>query len=71
MHDVTDETRAIVDLVLDYSKQRLLAVDTPLDKPFTDVELTRLAGRTITEEGAGARKSPRGVRARRRRTRLS
>ncbi|MCS0499937.1 pyridoxal phosphate-dependent decarboxylase family protein [Protaetiibacter mangrovi] len=57
MHDVTDETRAIVDLVLDYSRQRLLAVDTPLDKPFTDVELTRLAGRTITEEGVGARKA--------------
>ena len=34
MHDVTDETRAIVDLVLEYSRQRLLAVDTPLDKPL-------------------------------------
>ena len=30
MHAVTDETRQIVDLVLDYSRQRLLAEDVPL-----------------------------------------
>ncbi len=43
MHDVTDETRAIVDLVLDYSHARLLSEDTPLDKPLPPAELTRLA----------------------------
>ncbi len=57
MHDVTDETRAIVDLVLDYSRQRLLAVDTPLDKPLPPAELRRLTGRTIDADGIGARKA--------------
>lgn len=57
MHDVTEENRGIVDLVLDYSRQRLLAEDTPLDKPFTPAELTRLAGTTISESGVGARKA--------------
>ena len=37
MHDVTPETRRIVDLVLDYSRERLLAQDTPLDKPLPAV----------------------------------
>ncbi|WJM16011.1 pyridoxal phosphate-dependent decarboxylase family protein [Microbacterium arborescens] len=57
MHDVTDETRAIVDLVLEYSRGRLLAEDTPLDKPLPPSELRRLAGRTIDAEGIGARKA--------------
>lgn len=57
MHDVTDETRAIVDLVLDYSRRRLLAEDTPLDKPLPPAELRRLTGRTIDDEGIGARKA--------------
>ena len=57
MHDVTDETRAIVQLVLDYSERRLLSEDTPLDKPQTPAELTRLAGRTIDEDGIGARRA--------------
>ena len=57
MHDVTDETRAIVDLVLDYSRARLLSEDTPLDKPLPPAELTRLAGRTIDERGIGATKA--------------
>lgn len=57
MHDVTDETRGIVDLVLDYSRQRLLSEDTPLDKPLPAPELRRLAGRTISEDGIGARKA--------------
>lgn len=57
MHDVTEETRAIVDLVLDYSRRRLLSEDTPLDKPLPAAELARLAGRTIDEDGIGARKA--------------
>ncbi|MGZ0712272.1 pyridoxal phosphate-dependent decarboxylase family protein (plasmid) [Coraliomargarita sp. W4R53] len=57
MHEITDETTAIVDLVLAYSRQRLLATDNPLDKPLSPPELTRLAGRTISEEGIGARKA--------------
>lgn len=55
MHDVTDETRQIVDLVLDYSRNRLLTDDNPLDKPLPPVELARLAGTTISEAGIGAR----------------
>ncbi|WP_434810887.1 pyridoxal phosphate-dependent decarboxylase family protein [Microbacterium sp. bgisy189] len=57
MHDVTDETRQIVDLVLDYSRNRLLTDDNPLDKPLPPVELARLAGTTISEAGIGARKA--------------
>lgn len=57
MHHITDETRAIVDLVLDYSRDRLLSESTPLDKPLAPAELSRLAGRTITDAGLGARKA--------------
>ncbi|GAB2562983.1 pyridoxal phosphate-dependent decarboxylase family protein [Leucobacter ruminantium] len=57
MHSVTDETRGIVDLVLDYSRRRILADDTPLDHPSTEAELKRIAGATITEEGLGARRA--------------
>lgn len=57
MHAVTDETRAIVDIVLEYSRARLLATDTPLDKPLPPAELSRLAGRTIDEDGIGARRA--------------
>ncbi len=57
MHDVTPETRRIVDLVLDYSREHLLAQDTPLDKPLPAAELSRLAGRTISEEGVGAERA--------------
>jgi len=57
MHEVSDEARTIVDLVLDYSRQRLLASETPLDKPLPAAELSRLAGRTIDERGIGARKA--------------
>lgn len=44
MHVVSDETRNLVNLVLDYSRRRTLAVDTPLDHPTTETELKRLAG---------------------------
>ncbi|THE08008.1 aminotransferase class V-fold PLP-dependent enzyme [Microbacterium oleivorans] len=57
MHDVTDETRHIVDLVLNYSRQRLLTDDNPLDKPLPPAELARLAGVTINEKGIGAQKA--------------
>ena len=57
MHDVSEETGTIVDLVLDYSRRRLLSSDTPLDKPLPPAELARLAGRTIDEHGIGARKA--------------
>jgi glutamate/tyrosine decarboxylase-like PLP-dependent enzyme len=57
MHEVSEETAAIVDLVLEYSRNRLLAEDTPLDKPLPPAELVRLAGRTISEQGIGARKA--------------
>ena len=57
MHAVTDETAQIVDLVLDFSRRRILASDTPLDKPITPFELDRLAGRSIDEHGIGARRA--------------
>jgi hypothetical protein len=51
MHEVSSETTRLVDLVLDYSRRRMLSSDTPLDKPSTQSELARLAGRTIDERG--------------------
>ena len=57
MHTTSSETEHLVDLVLDYSRRRILSDDTPLDKPSTEAELTRLAGRTITEGGIGAAKA--------------
>ncbi|WP_240666074.1 aminotransferase class V-fold PLP-dependent enzyme [Agromyces sp. LHK192] len=57
MHDVTAENERIVDLVLDYSRRRMLSDDTPLDKPETQAELNRLAGRTIHEGGIGAERA--------------
>lgn len=54
MHSVSDETRRIVDQVLDYSRRRILADNTPLDHAATEVELKRLAGVTISEDGIGA-----------------
>ncbi|MGO1948309.1 MAG: pyridoxal phosphate-dependent decarboxylase family protein [Mycobacteriaceae bacterium] len=57
MHRVSDETQNIVDQVLDYSRRRILAVDTPLDHPAAEAELKRLAGTTINEAGMGARRA--------------
>lgn len=57
MHAVTPETSALVDLVLDYSRRRILSTDTPLDKPLTEAELHRLAGRTVSENGMGAERA--------------
>ncbi|WP_348789074.1 aminotransferase class V-fold PLP-dependent enzyme [Leifsonia sp. NPDC080035] len=57
MHAVTPETRELVDLVLDYSRRRILSEDTPLDKPLPEAELRRLAGRTVSENGMGAERA--------------
>ncbi|WP_324014876.1 pyridoxal phosphate-dependent decarboxylase family protein [Microbacterium sp. JZ37] len=54
MHEITAENRKVVDLVLSYSRERLLAEDTPLDKPQTEAALDALVGQTISEEGLGA-----------------
>ena len=54
MHAVSTETEGLVDLVLDYSRRRILSSDTPLDRPQAEYELRRLAGNTIVEEGIGA-----------------
>lgn len=54
MHSLSDETVDIVDRVLDYSRRRILYEDTPLDRPASEAELTRLAGTTISETGIGA-----------------
>lgn len=54
MHVVSDETRQLVNLVLEYSRRRTLAEDTPLDHPTSESELKRLAGPTVTEDGLGS-----------------
>ncbi len=57
MHSVTPETTAIVDMVLDYARRRLLDTDTPLDKPMPPAELRRLASGSISEDGLGGRRA--------------
>lgn len=57
MHAVSAETQDLVDLVLDYSRRRILATDTPLDHASSPGELQRLAGITINEEGLGSRRA--------------
>jgi glutamate/tyrosine decarboxylase-like PLP-dependent enzyme len=57
MHTASKETTELVDLVLEYSRRRILSDDTPLDKPLAEFELERLAGRTISEQGMGAAKA--------------
>lgn len=57
MHAVTPETRELVDLVLEYSRRRILSEDTPLDKPLPEFELRRLAGQTVSERGIGAERA--------------
>jgi glutamate/tyrosine decarboxylase-like PLP-dependent enzyme len=57
MHEVSDETIGLVDLVLDYSRRRILSTDTPLDGPLAEAELHRLAGETILEDGIGAERA--------------
>src|SRR5699024_6033180 len=54
MHVVSDETRNLVNLVLEYSRRRTLAGESPLDHPTSEAELRRLAGPTVTEEGLGS-----------------
>lgn len=57
MHAVTAETAGLVDLVLDYSRQRILSADTPLDKPMSETQLRSLAGGSIVDAGIGARRA--------------
>ncbi|GAA1860585.1 pyridoxal phosphate-dependent decarboxylase family protein [Microbacterium koreense] len=57
MHELSEETRATVDDVLDYARRRALYEDVPLDKPLTPRDLSRLAPRTITADGIGSRRA--------------
>ena len=57
MHAVTPETREIVDLVLAYSRHRMLSENIPLDRPLSDFELRERAGQTVSEAGIGAERA--------------
>ncbi|GAB3411970.1 aminotransferase class V-fold PLP-dependent enzyme [Schumannella luteola] len=57
MHAILPETVDTVDEVLDYARRRALGTDIPLDKAMTERDLFRLAGRTITSGGIGARRA--------------
>lgn len=57
MHAVSTETEVLVDQVLEYARQRILSVDTPLDKTYTQQELEQLAGRSVLEQGIGAERA--------------
>jgi glutamate/tyrosine decarboxylase-like PLP-dependent enzyme len=57
MHEISDETHAVVDVVLDYARRRALYEDIPLDKPLSPRELSRLASGSITADGIGARRA--------------
>ncbi|HEU5224050.1 MAG TPA: pyridoxal-dependent decarboxylase [Candidatus Lumbricidophila sp.] len=54
MHTPNSENEHLVDLVLDYARQRILATDTPLDHPMTPAELTARVGTTVNDDGIGA-----------------
>ncbi|TPW71686.1 aminotransferase class V-fold PLP-dependent enzyme [Schumannella sp. 10F1B-5-1] len=57
MHAVLPETADTVDEVLDYARRRALATDIPLDQALRPRDLERLAGRTVTPGGIGARRA--------------
>lgn len=57
MHELSDETRETVDVVLDYARRRALYQDIPLDKPLSPRDLARLASGSITAGGIGARRA--------------
>ncbi|WP_062517253.1 pyridoxal phosphate-dependent decarboxylase family protein [Demequina gelatinilytica] len=54
MHDVSPESHAIVDHVLEYTRRRALWEDIPLDTPASPEELARIAPMSITPQGIGA-----------------
>ncbi|WP_133544620.1 aminotransferase class V-fold PLP-dependent enzyme [Microbacterium sp. BK668] len=57
MHAVSPSTTAIVDEVIDYARRRALFTEVPLDRPMAPSELARLAGRSISRDGIGARRA--------------
>ncbi|MFC7432368.1 MULTISPECIES: pyridoxal phosphate-dependent decarboxylase family protein [unclassified Agrococcus] len=57
MHEISDDTRAIVDRVLRYARERALYERIPLDRPMPPDELAALAGPSITPEGIGAERA--------------
>ncbi|WP_062464692.1 pyridoxal phosphate-dependent decarboxylase family protein [Demequina soli] len=57
MHAVSDESRAVVDLVLDYTRRRALYEDIPLDVPASPEELAQVASGSITPGGLGAERA--------------
>jgi glutamate/tyrosine decarboxylase-like PLP-dependent enzyme len=54
MHETSRENEAVLDLVLEYSRNRLTARDLPLDKSVSSADLRRLAPPAVTEDGIGA-----------------
>jgi glutamate/tyrosine decarboxylase-like PLP-dependent enzyme len=57
MHAISPETRATVDVVLDYARRRTLLDDVPLDRPQTPEQLATDAAGSITAAGIGAEKA--------------
>jgi glutamate/tyrosine decarboxylase-like PLP-dependent enzyme len=57
MHAISDETHGVVDVVLDYARNRVLYTDVPLDKPAPPEELAHSAGGSITADGIGAERA--------------
>jgi L-2,4-diaminobutyrate decarboxylase len=53
MHRNTDETRALRERIIDYSRERLDFDPAPLDGPRSEADLRAAAGETITEHGLG------------------
>jgi L-2,4-diaminobutyrate decarboxylase len=57
MHRNTEETRALRELIIDYSRERLDFDPAPLDGPRSELELRASAGETITERGLGGERA--------------
>jgi L-2,4-diaminobutyrate decarboxylase len=57
MHRNTDETRALREKIIDYSRERLDFDPAPLDGPLSHAQLEAAAGFTITEGGLGGERA--------------
>jgi glutamate/tyrosine decarboxylase-like PLP-dependent enzyme len=54
MHEVSEETEKILDLVLNYGRSQMLQKEKALGRPLSATELRQQASGMITEDGLGA-----------------
>lgn len=57
MHQISDDTRDVVDRVLRYARERALYEEVPLDRAVSPDELAARAGTSVTPYGIGAERA--------------